>query len=664
MQFSRREFVRLSAVAAAVTPFSRFDLSLQRGLPRLFFAPDEIARIRANAASPLLLPVYEEWRSLPDEEAEAVITKVLETGDLLYDWGTGLEAIYRQATLALLSDEQRHRDLTMVGLRTLRALPHWDYLLDGGTRPLGIMRASKATTATLLSLEVLGDHVPDELREQLLLDVAEKGCAPCHLTIQQMNNPEEAEGWGVDEIQAKTTAWDMSRWPSILAVNNLRAIPTMGLGLGALALEGRDPRASMWRATASDSARRFLDLFEPDGSYFEGISYVDFAFRTLFLFLEADYRIHGDVDWIRESNFDGVINYIVALQNGRNADGTPDIVNISDSRKSVFTCVPSWIANRSGNPLAAYTATHFSAGGYFADFLWYQPKREGEPPPDTLKNVRMNLGWIVARTGWEPEDTVLSFRGGGPMNHEHADRNSLMLKSKGERLLTEHFGASYRASDPHWLLRLPVAHNAVLVDGQGHQYHNGEEGTNASLASAEIVSYVDDGDTVHWSSDATPAYRLVDGRITLVRRSILFSKPGVVLIVDEVEATEPVSAQVLFHPDNRDELAGLDLLEQNAFMIRRPNAALRGQCYSGTPLHITRNALDLPEEHGVFPYLEASAGNAQRINVLTVLEIEPGTRTVEVTTTDSGWEVHQDAELLARIEFGEGSPLSSRAEGQ
>lgn len=665
---TRRDILKRLGLTLSFGPFlapSPFAASLARrsvqsehprtGARRLFFEDDEIAQIRRNAETPLLKAAFEEWRALPSGDAAAMITKTLDTGDLLYDWGTGLEQIYRQATLYLLTGDAKHRDLTFLALDTLHQLPNWDYLRDGGEDVLGIMRASKATTATLLSLEVLGDEVSSDLRDALIGDVAEKGCTPCALTIHHMNHPEDAKGWGVDEVQQQVNVWDMSNWPRILAVNNLRAIPTMGLGLGALALEGRDERADAWHSAAVDSSRRYLNLFEDDGSYFEGISYVNYAFRTLFLFFEADYRLRGDTDWINEGNFDGIINYIVALQNGRKADGTPDIINISDSNRTVFTTVPSWIANHSDNQLAAYAAHEFVEPAYFADFLWYRPERQGEPPPDDLKNVRMDLGWIVCRTGWDADDTVLSFRSGGPMNHEHADRNSFLLKAKDERLLTEHFGASYQPTQPHWLLRLPVAHNAVLIDGQGHQYHHGEEGTNASLASATIEQYEDHGDTVFWTSDATSAYRLVDERITLVRRSIIFRKPYTVILLDEVTATEPVGIQILLHPDNRDGAAELEIFTGGEFAIQRPNARLRGRSYSDTPFGIERRELDLPAKFGKFPYLEVGSVGDRSVVILTALEVGEDSL-VEVSTTETGWDLLLDHEEFAKIEMGEGVP--------
>jgi hypothetical protein len=241
------------------------------------------------------------------------------------------------------------------------------------------------------------------------------------------------------------------------------------------------------------------------------------------------------------------------------------------------------------------------------------------------------------------------------MNHEHADRNSFLLKSRGERLLTEHFGASYQPSQPNWLLRLPIAHNSVLVDGEGHQYHHGEEGTNASQAAATIEQYEDHGDTVLWTSDATSAYQLVDDRITLVRRSVIFRKPYTVILVDEVAATEPVEIQILLHPDNRDDAAGLEIFTGGEFAIQRPNARLRGRSYSEIPLRIERRRLDLPAEFGQFPYLEVGTHADRSIAVLTTLEVGDDSL-VEVTTTDSGWELRLDREGFAQIELGEGIP--------
>ena len=91
---SRREVLRVLALALASTPFT----SVRAGHPdirRLFFDEADIPRIRANASSDFLKPTFDTWRSLEAAEAETMITEVLESGDLLYGWGAGLEQIYR-----------------------------------------------------------------------------------------------------------------------------------------------------------------------------------------------------------------------------------------------------------------------------------------------------------------------------------------------------------------------------------------------------------------------------------------------------------------------------------------------------------------------------------------------------------------------------------------
>lgn len=81
------------------------------------------------------------------------------------------------------------------------------------------------------------------------------------------------------------------------------------MGLGALALRGKDPRAQLWLKTAPASTQRFLKLFADDGSFFEGLSYLDYSMRTCLPFLDAHRRLVGDVDWMEKLNWDGMVDY-------------------------------------------------------------------------------------------------------------------------------------------------------------------------------------------------------------------------------------------------------------------------------------------------------------------------------------------------------------------
>ncbi len=635
-EMNRRELIKLGSVVAVAAPFLQIGCGVREdNVRRLFYDPLDIERIRAAAQSPRLAGTLSDWANADPTVIRTTIERPLVTGDLLSHLSTSMTTIFQQCIVHLVSGSQQSEAHIIRGLEVLDELPVWDYMRDGDEKSngdeskgeegkgdvLGLMRASKASGCTLLCMQVLGDKIDPARRTALLKGVADKGCEPCHRTLMHMDNPGTEKGWGVQADYRERVDVDMSNWPTILGNNNLRAIPTMGLGLGALALVGIDSRAEQWLEKSVASSKTFLALLDEDGSYFEGISYIDFAFRSLFPFFDAYDRLRGDVDWNQFANFHGVCEYIAVLQNGVREDGRPDIINLSDARDSVFTCVPAWIAQRNGDSLAQYAAQHFAQPGFYADFFWYDPDAPSSRPDDSLLNAQLDLDWVVCRTGWGGDDTVVGLRSGPPTNHEHADRNSIQIKSRGERLLTDPFGASYNPQDAHWLLRLTAAHNAVLINGQGHQYHNGEQGTSEGLAKAEIINFTDDGEIVHFTSDATHGYNLVNPAITKVVRSVLFIKPDVVVLIDQIASDRAVEIAIHFHPDNRDEQAKLDVKAYEHFTLSRPNAKLSCTYMSDVPVRARATQLDLPQDVGRFPFVELLSARSADATVVTAMKI-------------------------------------------
>ena len=658
----RRELLHLGGHALLFTALPRLPIpkhSVGLARPRLFFQPEDVPDVRASAEAPLLRPVFDAWKAESLDATREAVDAVVASGDFLGDLRNALEAMTRTSVLHLVAPSAEREAVLLYGIDALAGLPRWDYMFDGD-EPLGLMRASMATERLLFARDVLGDNLPAHLEDNLLDAVAEKGCAPCYRTVYGMDHPADVQGWRFDAQHEATLTYDLSRWPEILGANNLRAVPTMGLGLGALAVQGRNEETGVWLETAVASARRFLGFFEEDGSYFEGLSYVDYALRTLLTFLDAHGRLEGSVDWSTEAPFEAIARFILVMQAGRQPGGEPDIVNFSDAARSVYPCVPAWIAAHTGSRLAQYAAEHAAEPGYYLDFLWYRPEHPATPPPERLKNVRQDLGWVVCRSGWEAEDAVLAFRSGGPANHEHADRNSFFFKAFGERLLTDPFGAAYDVKQPGWLLRLTQAHNAVLIDGTGHGYHDGAEGTNESEAEARIVRYEDEGDRVWWCSDATQAYRLTHPDVRAVRRTVLFAKPHVVVLLDQILKTATPSAVSLrFFPENRDEAAELAVGEDTSFVIRRPGARLYGQTQARGELVLDTDRLDLPADLGAFPYVRVATSEATEHEVLTVLVAQQAGNEqaprVAVRAEAEGWRIEMD-ELAVRIDTSGGVP--------
>lgn len=660
-RISRRQALRLGTLAllgsAATHPLlGKIALPPARS-QRIFFEPMDVPRIRSNARSVLLGPQYRKWaRNVPASMFETW-QRFRESNNYVTDLNRFWAEFTNAALVQLVEPQDRVRDALLEMINDIVDLPRWDYLLDGDT-PLGLMRASMAASRLLFAREVLARDMDEDLSKRFLNAMAENAAEPCYQTIFGMDNPDKVKGWRYHPEEGPTP-FNMERWPIILGSNNLRGAAVLGLGLAALALDGHDPRVPRWLAAAESSARTVFKLYNLDGSFFEGLSYSAYTYRILLQFCAAHRRVKGTIDWSKEMNFDGQMDYLVALQCGRNEDGTPDIVNFSDAPTSFFAMVPAWIEAETGNPVAQYAAEHFSHPAFFVDYLWYRPGRPRQAPRAELMNYRNELDWVVARTGWQADDAVLAFRGGFPANHEHADRNSFLYKVFGERLLTDHHGASYSNRSPGWTLRLTEAHNAVLINGEGHQYHDGSEGVNEGQAVARIVRYEDHGRRVWWCSDATQAYNLVNPKVKRVSRTVGFAKPNIIILLDQVDLEDgDAEVEVRFFPDHRDKKAALSAVGER-FLIERPNAVLYGAAASNADLQVASRKLDLissipfpPDEpvsqeeaeaqFGEFPFIGVKSKGGARHSVLTVLVAhsnvdEDALAHISIAPNERGW---------------------------
>jgi hypothetical protein len=611
----------------------------------LFFSKEDIPRIRQNSKLPLFKNNFQEILKVDLKECATFVRENANTKDLVRAFALMQEMLRRQSLVYLVTQEKQRGKLVLDLIKAFINMPKWDYF-QAGTETFGLQRAPGAAIYLLFAREALGNLIDKKLDEQILSSVAEKGCLPSYVALWGMDNKETVKNWHFDPEYLANYDIQMDRWPEILDGTNLKAVPAGGLGLGALALLGIDDRADYWLDMAVHSSKEWLQLLSKDGGYFEGISYADYSFRNLFLFFDAHQRIKGDVDWIDMANFYGFTEYLVCLQLGRQLEeNRPDIVNFSDARNSFFPISACWIANNGNDSLAQYAAENFSGLFDFHDYLLYHPGQKTTPPPDKLKNKMLDLEWIICRTGWEENDNFIAFKSGMPANHEHADRNSFIFKAYGERLLTDQFGAAYDWRDVGWLLRLTEAHNTILIDGVGHHYVDGSEGTCSSLAEAKVHRFVDRGDFVWWNSEATQAYQVVNYDVKRVMRSVLFARPDVVVVFDQMEKKKsPSKLSARFFPDNRDEKAEL-ATSGSDFSISRPNAKLFAKSFSNAEITVKKEKLDLPAEKGVFPFIEVETEKGKEFQLVTVLVArskEKGKPDIKITPLENNWTIEID----------------------
>lgn len=689
---TRRSFLKSSAALAAALPFARFDshaaeatgsapasASPKRGL--LFDATD-VPRIRANLDLPRLAEIRAMLLNVDFAAETRFLRDELRLNNHVADFMRAWQVVQHGSFAYVIYGDQRQLDLALLALQRLCDYERWDYFLEGGKDTIGLQRAPEATIATCYALDWLGDAVPAALRATVEHRIVTEGAPACYRTLYGLKYPDRVKGWGFDPQDDYPQAFRVSlaRWPLILNATNLKVIPTCGLGIAALWFHDRHPDAAKWLQLSRQSAQAFATMYGFDGAYDEGVGYWGYTTSHLAMLTEGIYRRLG-IDDRKLINFPGTIRYALALAmpcggstiadpklnttyNATpkgNYDPAQDLVNFSDAGVGMDVSVAAWVGTAANDPLSNYVAKHTGSLKMLQAAIWYHPDAPEQAPGPALLDVRMSNDWVVSRTGWAPEDSVVALRSGGPANHEHADRNSVIFKAHGDRLFSDPFKAAYSPSQPRWLLRLTEAHSAVLINGHGHQYHDGHEGTNSSWASASVIDFRTGPGWMTVTSDATEAYALVLPDVVLVTRTLVFLKPDVLLLLDRVHLKTEAPVQLRFQVFN-DDGKGTAAADGATFRIDRPLAGVRATLSSLGNVQASVGKLALPESEGVFPYVEAVSAASTQHEVLTATTAGPANGVhgaLRITRESGAWRVtgeHAGQKVNVTIHSAQGAP--------
>ena len=624
MGSTRRDFLKLAGAAASGIPFIPILARASRGaspapgeaLPGLFFDREDLPRIRRAVAHPHLAPW---WQSITKADI-AADAKFIRAEARLNDHSKDMllvrQILERTSFVWAVTGDAAQLDVARRAVDKILEYPRWDYFLEGGEDVIGLQRAPEATIAMACASEWLAGALPRETIAEIEKQIAEKGAPACYRTLYGMKYPDRVRGWSFDPSDDYPFHVDMARWPLILNSTNLKAIPIAGLGVAGCLLKGKHPQADRWIDMAEQSARAFSVMYGPDGAYDEGVGYWAYTSTHMALLAEVFRRRLGkDITGI--INNSGTVRYGLRMWMPTVARPN-DCVNFSDAWEIGDVAVAAWTARRFNDRIAQFMATRVGQMTSPWSAIWLDTSFDAVEPGSDLEDVRFSNDWVVSRSGWSATDGVVALRSGGPANHEHADRNSVVFSAHGERIYHDPFHAAYPRTDPMWILRLTASHTAVLIDGKGHQYHDGREGTNASLAESHVVAYSAEARATVVTSDATAAYRLVNPGVALVTRTLVFVKPDVVVILDRVKLTgTPLPVQARFQVDNADG-KGTVAAEGDAFVIRRPLATARTLARAAGRLAVRTGTLGVPASDGVFPYAEVESAPALDHEILTV----------------------------------------------
>ena len=373
-----------------------------------------------------------------------------------------------------------------------------------------------------------------------------------------------------------------------------------------MALFDEVDEASAWIGLPLDKFRRTMAALGPDGASHEGVGYWEYGAEYMLKFMDVA-RSRLGVDLYTNQWWGNTARYAQYLALPRQA-WTRDncIVDIADCPRSHWYG-PGYLlralAREFRDGYAQWLAQQVedadvaSPQAPWLNLLWFDPGLPATPPSSlpTLRHFE-DMGIVSARSGWSGDESLVVFKCGPFLGHKaiqeftydaggghvHPDANHFVLFGAGEWLVRDD---GYRSK---WTGQ----HNTLLVDGQG-QLGEGKEwfdGTQplAVKACPRIVRVSSSADVDQMTGDAAAAYPPGLG-LRRHLRHLVFLKPDVLLVCDEVRTDKPRRLELRFHPESRQaERDGKAFVMRGAKSILRLEplgGVIRGGCVSPGHAH-------------------------------------------------------------------------------
>lgn len=274
--------------------------------------------------------------------------------------------------------------------------------------------------------------------------------------------------------------------------------------------------------------------FGRDGGYSEGLSYLNYALQYALYFLYALRDKYGDATWSEIPQLRGVSDFWLHSTFG----GSPaQVVNFNDGGSSLPS--PEVVAGLAGllrDPnLQWYLTTHYECVDTPHGLLAFNPRLVPcAPDRNTRTRIYRDLGWALARSGWEQQDVFFAFKSGPVFSHGHYDAGSFILAVGNETLLHDPGTCDYGYPQHKGYFMTTRAHNTVLIDDQGQ----------SGDASLKPVLHTDD--YFHVVGNLAPAYR-VEGVNEFLRHAVFSPRTGTLVIMDRFDVGG-AAVDWLLHP--------------------------------------------------------------------------------------------------------------------
>lgn len=212
--------------------------------------------------------------------------------------------------------------------------------------------------------------------------------------------------------------------------------------------------------------------------------------------------------------------------------------------------------------------------------------------PDEYKlpvaNYFADTGFVYMRDSWKhcgdlDGDTVFALQSGGggrSCSHEHYDKNSISLFSKGEYFLIDPGHSCYRGEAHHHFDTRTSSHNTLSIGGEDQSLSFLEKGMSFSEVNpcrsfnnqAIIVGKNFQSDVLYVASDARRCYQ---PELNMFVRKVWFVRSSYFVIFDRIDVgSDRAKAEIGFNINNYDQESQF-AIEDNGISVSRPKADMR-----------------------------------------------------------------------------------------
>ena len=347
----------------------------------------------------------------------------------------------------------------------------------------GALSISDYGYAYSLAYDWLYNYMTNEQRKLLKAEMEEIGS-------WIYSNSSSLNTWGSDEVRRKAWNWN--------------AVTHGALGMICVSLGSH----SDWLNLAIDRMKGYYSYaVDSTGASVEGLHYIGYALNTLAVLDCAIYDSTGiEVmeyypamqklpEWSMYmtapyGNEQAAINQGTKLDN---CAATFYIIN----RFSQSTALWGWERTYNLHNGSGFTSDYAGNGWNIPALIYYENKNLKATEPNSSYNLikTYEKGLVIARDGWDTNDSMATFTSGWGYNGcwNHPDDNTFTFFAKGESFVID-LGANFKK---------PSEHNIILNDGVGMYYDGGSSKIDGSIVYNKLLN----NGALYLKGDNSDSYR-------------------------------------------------------------------------------------------------------------------------------------------------------------